>query len=106
MQTHYEQFQLAADHLEDFSPEAATALRSEEASWIGQNVGVYGPNFIWWGKLQAITDRGILVKDVWQVDDIPDLVAGNMQGQKHSDSQLFLWSAICNYGPVNWQPVR
>lgn len=102
MKSHYDTFQIAADSLEDTCPEAASALRSEEASWIGKRVAVYGPNYIWWGTLKALTDRGVILTDVYQVDDVPDLVAGNMQGQKHSETMLCLWGAICNYSPVNW----
>lgn len=96
-------YQVAADALADAGfTELADDFRNVYARFIGQRIAVYGPSFIWRGKLESVTPTALVLSDVWQVFETGDHGTPDSEGERMADVQVFEKSAICNAGPTRW----
>jgi hypothetical protein len=94
---------VAADVLSDAGfTELADDYRNVYGRFIGQRIAIYGPNYIWRGKLESVTPTALVLSDVWQVYETRDHSTSECESERISDIQVFERNAICNAGPTTW----
>ena len=105
--TDYESCQVAADSLREVGfDEFANVLESREMKWIGQYIAIYGPNYIFTGKLAGVTPDCLYLDDVWEVFTTGEHRVESFEGEFFSESQSFSRCAVCNCGPTPWAAYR
>jgi hypothetical protein len=77
-------------------------VREEYSDLIGKHVGLYGPNFIWTGKLHAVTEESVVLTDVCQVYETNAHSDNAADCEKINDYMVFPRNNICNIGIANW----
>jgi hypothetical protein len=75
---------------------------TEYAPLMGKHVGLYGPNYIWTGKLTHETEGTITLEECYQVYETREHNASNADKELCSPLMIFPKSAICNVGEVKW----
>lgn len=94
---------IAADLLADHGfDEVADLLRDEPAAMLGTRIAIYGPRYIWRGKLEGFSTMGLTLTDVYQIKDCEHDQDTPTDEVFFSKRQVFMFSAIANYGPVKW----
>ena len=69
---------------------------------IGQRVAVYGPNFIWRGKLVSVSEYAIVLDDCYQIFETGAHQTSDCESELVGDGMIFQKSAICNCGVTKW----
>jgi len=77
---------------------------SEYHSLLGKWVGLYGPNYIWTGKLVEETKNTLVLEECQQVYETREHSASNADREMCSPRMIFPKSAICNVGETKWAP--
>ncbi len=95
---------IAADYLDEGGfPDVADMLRrSSYLELLGRRVAVYGPNFIWIGKLSGVSTETIALADVSQVDDTNSHGESSATSEWISDVMIFERAAVCCVVPAKW----
>jgi hypothetical protein len=95
-------YHIAADLLEDNGfGDLAQAIR-DYAHFLDKRVAVFGPNFIWTGKLTGVTHETLFIEDVHQVYDTGPHDTDDFSGSRICDSMVLERAAVCNVCAPIW----
>lgn len=80
----------------------ATRECEEYRQLYGKWVGLYGPNYIWTGRLVRETEKTIVLEQCQQVYETREHSASNADREMCAPFMIFPKSAICNIGETKW----